>query len=63
MTVSTVKQPSFYHLLNDSVFISVLVAGRVRVGIEGHVGRDGVTGDEAGEGPDFREQTHFVDLK
>jgi hypothetical protein len=49
--------------LNDCVFIGVFVARRVRGGVEGHVGRDGVAGDEAGQGTDLSKKADLVDLK
>ena len=57
---------SFSRSLNPVTFADVLVtrlvARRVRVGVELHVGRDGVARDEAAEGADLREKSHLVDL-
>ena len=56
-------QPDLVILLDHHVLVARLVARRVGVGVERHVGGDGVAGDEAGEGPDLREQPHLVDLR
>ena len=40
-------EPDLVVLLDDVVLVGRLVAGRVGVGVEAHVGRDGVAGDEA----------------
>ena len=50
-------------LLDDHVLLGRLVAGRVRVGVEGHVGGDGVARDEAGQRADLGEEAHLVHLQ
>ena len=54
--------PDFIVLLDDHIFVGGFVAGRVGVGIEGHVHRDGVPRDKAGQGTDLGKQTHLVHL-
>ena len=55
--------PDFVVLLYHHIFVRRFVTGRIRVGVIRHVGGDGMAGDEAGEGTDFREQTDFVHLE
>lgn len=50
------------NLLNDSVLIGIFVARWVRVRVEGHVSRYGMPRDEARQGADFCEESHFVHL-
>ncbi len=54
--------PDFIVLLYDHVLVSRLVAGRVRVRVKAHVGRNRVAGDEAGQRTNLREETHLVHL-
>jgi hypothetical protein len=63
LTTGTPGLPDFIILLNNHVLVSRLVAGRVRVGVKAHVGRNRVAGDEAGQRTNLREQTHLVHLK
>ena len=55
-------EPDLVVLLDHHVLLRGLVARRIGVGVEGHVGGDRVTGDEAGEGADLSEQSDLVDL-
>ena len=56
-------EPDLVVLLYHHVLVRGLVAGRVGVGVEAHVGRDGVPRNEAGEGTDLCEEPHLVDLR
>ena len=55
-------EPDLVILLYHHVLVRGLVAGRVGVGVEAHVGGDAVSRDEAGQGADLGEEANFVNL-